>query len=350
MLTFLELVKLFYPQKTTEEQEKIARLLEVQSTEFYPDSWNKVKREQITLQETQLNLLRTVYQFQFGYYNGVASEILSSIEKWTEGVINFKTPFEEVNNFYEWLYAYLGFQNFSHLSLEKQVYLLGSRFIFFAINFNIPVFEKIQEYFSNTCDVDFSKQVSHFFSTAIHVNKTPLDLSNGTTIQDWITKYELTSELEENKLDKFVSLEEVKELNEDVQLRLFKILELFDALKTDSIWRDIKIRFCVHGKLERNDHVDTFSRYLEFLAEQSDIMSWLQDFKNIASWIKAGPQDYWKSMMKVLQKKIDLKNEVEVDALSQFLSYLEGQKLVPEGILSFNETDDQFHWNEELIK
>lgn len=351
MLSFFELIKIFYPSKSSEEQQKLALLLENESIEYYPDTWKEVKREEITLQDVQLNLLRTLYQLQYGYYTGITLEIMTSFEDWTENTLNFNTPFPEINVFYEWVYAFIGFQNFSSLPVVKQIYLLGSRSFFYAVNFNIPVYEKVQELFASTCDVVFLKDTSLLFAGAVRSNKTPMTHFEPKTLDQWILKYEnFVPKRVESKVDEFINTIDFTVLNEQEKLRLTKILDIFDAVNTDRIWKEIKVRFCAHGKSERHDEVDMYSRYLELLSEKNDIELWLQDFKNISSWIKAGPQDYWKSMMKVLQKKIDLKNEVEVEALSQFLSYLEGQKLVPEGILSFNETNDQFDWNEELIK
>jgi hypothetical protein len=85
--------------------------------------------------------------------------------------------------------------------------------------------------------------------------------------------------------------------------------------------------------------------------EQSKSLSlWLKDYKEVVDWLKGAPGAFIREIVSVLQKKVNLKNEAEADSLVNLLSELEKQKMIPENSFYFNESDGQFHWNEELLK
>ena len=99
-----------YPKR---DQKKIKEMQEKGIFGFYiseydSSSWQEVKKEDLVKEEVQARLIRTMFLSQHQYY-GVMNEILISLEEWSNSTMVFEDFDEELIEFYQLFYCFLGY-------------------------------------------------------------------------------------------------------------------------------------------------------------------------------------------------------------------------------------------------
>ncbi len=352
MLSFRDTIDLFFLNKTSEQKDILANKLENEAVEYYADTWKSVTQSEMTLEKVQLNLLRTLYQLQFSYYAGIGNDILFSLEDWSEDTAGFLNLKEEDQIFYERFYTYFAFQTFDHLMLSRKVFLLGSRFVWYGFIWEIPVYESVQKNFVTTCDLETLRSEGALLVGALQGNGTKITEEGPTfTIGEWIKKFQdFLPKIAEKKIEEFINGPQTETLFEEDRKILLGILDLFSALQSENIWKNIENFFCIHEKNKKEKATNVYDRYLHLLKQTNSIDIWLKDASNAAEWFISAPVDIIKNLITILKEKVDLSNFEQVEPLSEFFHILEVQGKVPIDVLIFDESDGEFHWNENVFK
>ncbi len=135
---------------------------------------------------------------------------------------------------------------------------------------------------------------------------------------------------------------------------IWEVLNLYNDLVTDVIWKNLKYSFCFHEKLGPGEKLDPEQHYLDVLGKTKDITPWLEQHAEVVEWLKPKSEKFVLALLSVLQKKVDVIDENHIKNILEFLSLckeknIAGGKIDFETIFFFDEEDGQFHWNEKLL-
>lgn len=356
MFSYEELINNFFPERSDIEREVLLQKLINDSTDYTARDWSEIVPVQLGHEQVRLNLLHTLYEYQSGYFDGVDTEILSSLEDWTDKKMVFDFLTEDQGWFYQRYYACLGFLNFSYQKSIRQDFLLGSRFLLLVVLFGkVPVIESIRFFFAHFCFVNIYKEDAARFAADMLGNKTIVgnpDDKNSKTISEWITIFDnFKSADAETKVEDFSKqFIEVATMDEHLKVALEYILVLYDSLVTNKIWKNITEDKCLHEeKVEPQATVDETATYLKFLQNLPDLNQWLGSASEVAVWLKTQAPDFIKKLLVAVKEKVNLEDENQLNLLVNFGSILQEQKLINEELVYFNESDNQFHWNEKIF-
>jgi predicted RNA methylase len=173
------------------------------------------------------------------------------------------------------------------------------------------------------------------------------------SIAEWIQDYNnfiIKSKSSNSLEDYFKIKDKFKELSgKDMEI-IKEIIFIFDELKTGKIWRDITQFRCAHKKSDHKESFDPNQHYLQRLSEIKNIDFWLQDYMVVADWLVGKPGSFLKDLFSILKKKIDLSKEEQIQNLLNLSEQLKNKKIIKDDVIFFNESDNQFHWNEDFFK
>jgi hypothetical protein len=173
------------------------------------------------------------------------------------------------------------------------------------------------------------------------------------SIAEWIQDYNnfiIKSKSSNSLEDYFKIKDKFKELSgKDMEI-IKEIIFIFDELKTGKIWRDITQFRCAHKKSDHKESFDPNQHYLQRLSEIKNIDFWLQDYMVVADWLVGKPGSFLKDLFAILKKKIDLSKEEQIQNLLNLSEQLKNKKIIKDDVIFFNESDNQFHWNEDFFK
>ncbi len=330
MLELVELITLFYPDKSLKERDQIQARCK-KGVDYDAKGWLDISFSDLKMDRVKDNLILTFYYNQNSYY-GVIDEILVSLENWSNGILNFPELGEDDSMFYERFYGLTGFTFFPYLTPTTQIYLLGSRFLLQASIWGLPVISRVQQYFSRFCSLDILKRDAIWFAEAIKKNNTPIE--KNVTLGEWLT----------NK-----TLDTVTISDPTIQEACVTIGKLYLQLLSNEIWADLDFSTCSHAKTGHPEVVNVEELYLHRLRETRDLSAWIQDYESIAEWCKGRSAEFIKKILQVVKEKLPL-SQYE-DNIVNFVSALGNngfEELAAEVIL-FNESTSQFEWNPELL-
>lgn len=356
MFSYEELITNFFPERFEPEREVLLQKLKNDSLDYVARDWSKIEPVQLGHEQVRLNLLHSLYEYQSGYFDGVDTEVLASLEDWSDKKMVFDFLTEDQSWFYQRYYACLGFLNFAHQKSLRQDFLLGSRFLLLAVlSGKVQIIESIRYYFAQYCFLNIYKEDAARFADDISGNKTiignPGD-KDSKSISEWIKIFDnFKSADEETKVEDFSKqFIEVSGLAEPLKVALEYILVLYDSLVTGKIWKNIAEDKCLHEeKVEPQMEVDRGATYLKFLQDLPDLNQWLVSAGQVAVWLKTQTPDFTKKLLEAVKSKVNLADENQLHLLAQFGNILQEQKLINEELVYFNESDNQFHWNEKII-
>ncbi|MBP7898945.1 hypothetical protein KAZ92_03305 [Candidatus Gracilibacteria bacterium] len=350
MYSLTDILQFLYQYKTADELAALLVQCEKNAIDYDARGWQEVTLGQLYEEGLQLNIVRTFYQSQFGYY-GVVPEIMQSLEDWTGGELVFDSMGDANQDFYQRVYVLFGFTFFEYLKMNRQLYLLGSRFLLIALVWKIDVREMVQHHFARFCFLDILRRDGAAFAEAIAQNQTPLGLED-STVSTWVRSFDaFVPKNSEKKVDEFVASQvSPKAIHpDDVQL-LQEVLELHYVLFTGRMWRDADYALCIHEKRKTTEPFEPNGYYLHVLEQAPSLEPWLEDYAEVAPWLKQKPKTFVKQLLVVLKKKVDIKNEKQLELLLRFIEAVSKVHKFTEGFLYFNEQDGSFHWNEDLLK
>lgn len=356
MFSYEELVTNFFPERSESERQVLVGKLENNSFEYNARDWSGIEMLDLTNERVKLNLLFSLYQYQFGYYEGADSAILQSLEDWSDKKIIFDFLNDDQNWFYQKYYAWLGFLNFDHQKSLRQDFLLGSRFLLLAVlSGKLPIIEIIRNYFAQYCFVNIYKEETARFADDVSENKSIIgdaqDKEN-KTIADWVKLFDgFKASDDETKAEEFSQqFIEVTKLDAPLKVALEYILVLYYALVTNQIWKNIIDDKCLHEeKVEPQTEIDRTAAYLNGLKALPDLNQWLAGAQEIAKWLKTQAVDFIPKLLSEVKNKVNLSDENQLNLLINFSDILQEQKLITEELVYFNESDSQFHWNEKIF-
>lgn len=356
MFSFEELITNFFPERSEQERQVLLGKLENNSLNYTARDWAAINPLQLANEQVQLNLLYSLYQYQSDYYEGADSAILESLEDWSDKKIFFDFLTEPQNWFYQKYYAWLGFLNFEHQKSLRQDFLLGSRFLLLAVlSGKIEIIEKVRNYFAHYCFVNIYKEDSARFADDLLDNKNIIgdpDDNNNKSISDWIKMFEnFKFDDTETKVEEFSrQFVQITKLVGPLKVALEYILVLYDALATNKIWKNIVDDKCLHEeKVESQPEVNVAETYLNFLKELPDLNQWLGSASEVAVWLKTQNVDFIKKLLITVKEKVNLLDENQLNLVISFGNILQEQKFINEELVYFNESDNQFHWNEKIF-
>lgn len=354
MLEFREIIKVFFSHESPERVVALENFLETAATEYYAGTWKKVMLNDLGTDKVKLNLLRTLYQLQYGFYDGVVNNILQSLDEWSGGTMVFSLMTDEENEFYQHLYAFLAWQNFDHLSVARQLFVLSTRFLVLGLLWDLPVYVGIRRYFAEFCLYDKLTAETSLFAGAIERNETPLTQKGESdqTVKQWLEKFRplFHKNRNESSVREFIEEATLKEnLNkEDVDL-LKKLLNLYVAIVTDAIWQKLDATLCIHPHDPTDKNFSEEEYYLDLL-EKTDFTAWLSTHEKTADWLKDKTVGYVKKLLAIVKKRANLNDEKQLEYLLPLISEIAAKNnSALEKVLYFDGTDNQFHWNDSLF-
>lgn len=352
MADYLELTTLLLPDLSETDRLSWAHDVENNSMEFHMDSWLKIQKNDLLSETVQKNFIRTIFQLQYGNYEGITGEILKKILAWTNGTVIFDEFPVVKNEFYQRAFALIGFQNFVAVPSTTQIYLLGSRFFPLASSLGVDVLVNVKMHFREYCQLDILEIDCALFTAAVRQNSTVIATR---TLENWIGLFMAKSQ----PVNDFLSTTDVTELlTNDGQYKLLRVmLDLYEALVSGSIWKNLNAGFCFHESLndvssqnfiEAEQSPDRV--YLKKLARVPDITVWLEDSEEIGKWLQVQTVDFVKGLFGVLISKANLDDNKQLDHIFVIISVAKTVHSFLNDILSFDESTSQFHWNSELLK
>jgi len=358
MMTLEAIIAKIYPEKSPDELEYIFEDVFNHAVAYEPKSWQTVKKEDILKEKIQHKMIRTLFESQEGGEQGIIDMILDSLEEWSENYMLFTDFDHELQQFCASFYALASCINFEWLGRNRQLYILSSSFLAIILSLGLDMRGYIRRNFARFCFASVYKVDAELFTKAIEDNISYIGIEpNGATIAECVADYAkfLRSSNSANlSVADYLDNNSLSGKLDKVNLTiLFKILAIYQDLKTGAIWRDINDFLCVHKKLEPGESKNKEKEedyYLEALTNASEIISWLESYMEVVTWLKGKSTDFIKRLFKVLVKKIDLTDEKQVDLLLQLIEYLPSEyKEIFSGILYFSQADYKFHWDESLL-
>jgi hypothetical protein len=358
MYSIGQLSVLLHPEKSEKELADFVLLADQNSSEYYSRTWNSVKKEDLGNVKVQVNLVRTLFHSQNVIMDS-PEDILSSLEEWSDNTLIFDNlPIVE-SLFYKRYYTLLGFLNFDNITIKRRAHLLGTECLLYACIWDIPIYILVQNHFANFAQLDLLKTDSLLFARIIWRNKAAFgDIdSPDSTVSEWINEFnEFEGVTVEGKVDEFMTDNfKVARLKDEEKKIISKILTLYWGLLTGLIWKEIKDAPAAgYEKKEKPESKTLENYYIELLnqAESADILSWLEDYKDIALWLSASKNqlDLLHKILFILMKKLDLKNPKAVELALNFFHELKnlGVEMIDE-VFYFDEKAGKFVWDEELV-
>lgn len=349
MATILELVTILKPNLLENEQMSLADTIDKFSKEYYAKDWIQLEKFDLLSEEVQNKLIRTIFQLQYGNYDGIANEILSSLMSWTGGTVIFRDFPPDENELYQRAFGLIGFQNFSNINVTKQIYLLGSRFLPLGPMLGIDIKTNVELHFTNYCAIDILESESQTFAGAVRNNQT---LLFDKPIAKWIEDF-LKSGVD--TVNAYLEKQsENNQLKQGGARLLGTILDLYIELVTGVIWKEVEKSDCVHGHIEemvkqKNENISPDELYLQELMKIPKIEIWLEDTEEIVNWLRTKNLVFIKKLFTVLAKKINLIDEQQLDLTLKLINFCEENAIFSDSVLLFNETTSQFEWNTEFL-
>lgn len=346
MFTLFELNKILLPQLSDAELDLMLQNDLADYQDYNIKSWLEVKPEDLKSKKVKINLLKTLYQSQFGY-DGVYLEILRSLEKWSGGNITFESLSGEDILFYQRFYSLLGFQNFPFISTSTQIFLVGSFCLPLAIVWGVDVRERVKESFARFCQLGILQIDSDIFTSALTANNNPIAQKNNgedISVGELVVEYFSLPE-EDRNVDKFIS--SLGLMSSDINNAKI-ILNLFGDLLTNKIWLEIDHSLCTHKKIETK-LPDFKTQYLNLLKSEKDLGEWINDYANVVPWLAQKDDQYLVDLFKIVKDRVNLKDQNLVQDLLSFIEELHKSGKSDLEIIYFNEADNQFHWNEKIF-
>lgn len=364
MYSIAYLIAQLYPEKSLEEQQKLAdRCLAL--SDYGEDTWRDVKREDLWNKDVQLRLVQTLYELQIGE-RGVVTSIMDSLEQWSdEQAIMFADASDEDQLFYELYYTFIGFSNFDVLGPKRQMYLLRDRFLVIAASWDLPLYTNVQDYFKNFATVVSMSEDGKIFTVSIRANDTLLGTEGKVmhTVGEWTKLFtEFVEKAPPGHMDiavnDFIESDlEASRLDSPVKEMLYKIITLYHGCRTGLIWSELKDDETPppgFSRKEKKEHKTADEYYLELLSamnkEQFDY--WFRDWQKLGlRLVETGKDDnYLNQLFYILTRKVDLNNQKQVDNLMGLFEGLRGFGWqLGADLLYFNEKDGKFNWNKEVV-
>jgi len=361
MLSIAELVTQLYPEKEPEPLQYVADLVAENFDEFYTHTWNEIQREDLLKENIQVRLVKTLFHSQFTY-DGVVSMILQSLLDWSGGDLVFEDFDEDVAAFYERLFTFLGFVNFAWISHEQQSFLLQSRCLVLAAVWNVSLYVNVQNYFARISSIVNMYEETDLFAFNIRKNESFLRGTENSdkTVAYWVNLFDVfVPGSIENKIPEFLSdTLEVTRLPEDTRKFLDKILAVYWGLQTGVIYREVTAEDALPAGMERQapptEKKSQEDYYIDLLYAfpKENFNIWLKDYEATAYWLimTEKPPAFIRKILFVLLEKIDLTNIEEVQLVQSFFGRLaEGELEGIDGVLYYDESDSQFHWDEDYF-
>ena len=361
MLNLADILLQLYPSKSKEEiLGYVDKCNSVDYGDFDIYEWQKIKKEDLANEETQLKLINNLFESQTRY-DGVDDEILRDLGEWSEGTVVFK-DFDSVSvEFYQRFYCYLGWLNFARVGYERKLFLLETRFLLLACVWNIPIYHAVQRSFAYYYFVKTMKEDAKLFRISIERNVTLLGDEKGAYKQvgEWIKQFnEFVPKNLETAVDEFLkSSTEINSLSAASQDALGKIITLYWGLASGAIWKEIEWSEA-GGMLEKKPNIETKqddSYYIQAVEQVDDpefIKMYLKDTQEIADWIDQSGKDveFVKKLVRALAKKVNLKDQAEVSLLLKLMAALKekGVENITD-IIFYDEKTNQFTWDKELV-
>ena len=331
---------------SVDNDDEINRLIlacDREATDYDARGWREVDRLDLVKESVKINLIRTLYQSQYGN-SGVAIEIVQSMIEWTEErlIFNFLNPDDE--QFYHVYFTFLCALNFENLRPSQQVYFLASRFFPFALVSNLPVSEHVTNYFARFCFTEILEKNAARLAAAISINNTPI---SQRTVAEWISEYKKRRDTYAVGQAGFTT---DLALRDDEKNILAAVISLFEDLFSNNIWKNIDFTFCAHERVQKREPFDAEVDFLKQLSANSDIGLWLTEYISIARWLDDKSNDFVRDFFGVLSNKIYLQNTANLDLLLKLIDNLPNKHNKKFGaVIYFSEFDGQFHWNDSLI-
>ncbi|MBT3538797.1 hypothetical protein HN481_01590 [Candidatus Parcubacteria bacterium] len=355
MLSLPILTTQLYSRRSVDDINNLARLCDKSGLEYIESSWFQVKQENLKEGKVQLNLVKTLYQSQFGY-TGVIEEIMRTLEKWTDEVLLFGFLDEELQDFYQHFYGFTGWMHFADLSFKRKMFFLDTRFLVMGCLWDVPIYANVQRHFSRHTYIKGLQDDAMLFKGAIERNQTSLGDPDKQhkTIAQWVEEFnKFDSSSFETKVDEFIEnkmeVQRLEDLERDI---LHKILTLYYGLKGGFIYREIEDTIPAgYESKEKRDGKDIDDNYLDLLFEsdQKQIQQWLESSGEAAYWMFSTKKSehFIKKLVYILFEKIDLNNDDQIPLLLEFFMVLEEFGLEgADDLVFFDEEKGGFVWDE----
>ncbi|HBU06813.1 MAG TPA: hypothetical protein DEB09_01890 [Candidatus Magasanikbacteria bacterium] len=346
------------PHLPKEEAERLLLALDT-TPGFDTKSWQKIQMNDLESETTKLGLIKTLFDIQ-SYYDGVASEIIRSLEEWSQDkTIIFPLFSIEDQEFYQRYYASLGWLFFDKYKLSTQIYLLGSRFLLLGCVWDVPIYTNVQIFFASVISLNIMEDHAIVFYEAMQNNKTVLaeEGKEEKSIAGWLVDFnEFTGSSPETKVDEFMSSKlEVSRLSPENQKYLYIIVTLYWSLRVGMIWKEIDYSLAPGvepAEKKENKKADDYYLQILYKAEPEDFSEWLSSYKEVAEWLvlTSKSDEFIKKILFVLLEKVDLNNEKQVENTIDFINLLDYAGLDGIGnVIFFDETENKFKWNEDFF-
>lgn len=358
MFTLPYIIAHLYPDKPEAELQALVDRCVNEAKEYYPETWRAVFPADLTNPLVQLSLAKTIFRAQSGPW-GIENIILQALEDWGDGAVIFRNLPSADNAFYQRAYCYMGFLNFAYDKFSTQMFLLDTRFLLMACVADIPLYAQVQDYFARFQYVKGSQEDANLFAGAIARNVTLFGEEGKIhkPIAEWIKVFDnFFGSSIENRIPEFMENSvEVSRLSPENKTYLERIITLYWGLKGGFIWREID--YVNDGGFEpatTKDAKTLQDYYLDVLneADENSLTQWLEDYKTVAEWIVATGQSevFVTQLFKTLAKKVNLQNPEQINLVMEFAHALKDQGLENvDEVLFYNEKDQQFHWDKELL-
>jgi len=347
-----------FPDKTIDQLRPFVDACVESLDEYYSGTWNVESVFELENEKVQVRLVKTLYESQFAY-SGVVDDIMRSFEDWTNGVVVFDMLDPKINEFAQRYYCFIGWLHFDSVSMSRQSFLLGSRFLILAAVWDIPLYPSVQRHFARYMWLEPMKEDAQFMALSMEKNQTMFGTEKRIikTIAEWIKDFNefFHAKPSEKPMAYMENSMEVQRLDEEARNMLERILTLYYGLKMGDIWRSVDDQIAGgYPRKEINEEKSRDEYYVQILYEGGNaaVTEWLKDHEDIAEWLVLNQKDesYVMSLFKVLFKHLDLNNPEQVELLVAFINDLKenGLESVDE-IVYFDEKNGVFTWNKEFF-
>ncbi|MFH1789820.1 MAG: hypothetical protein ABH832_02010 [bacterium] len=346
-------IKILFPKNTDFENKNILEVVKKNISAYNQKSWQQVKREDLAKDRTKLLLLGALIEVVNGGEQGLIDIILNKLEMWTLNTIFFKELDEKSQIFYSRFYALSAYLNFQNLGNTRQNVILKGQFLPMILTFRLNFFNEIKKYFLDLRFIDLLKEESKKMAESIKQNHSIIiGEKEGYMVSWWIEKFNkfcsgYTSD-QAGIIDNFLNENNAfKDLNIVNKYVIKQILFIYMQLKSNLIWKSLDTSVQSSEQWEKGVE----KKYLEELKKGNDIKAWLKTWKEIIAWFETRDEQFVKSLLLVVKEKVDLNDHEQMELLLNLIENLpKKHKVRFNDALFFNESDQKFHWNEEIFK
>jgi hypothetical protein len=217
-----------------------------------------------------------------------------------------------------------------------------------AVIFKIDIHKQIREAFARFCQLDILEVDADIFTAALNNNNSVLARKNNgqtITVKEVLLGFLQLIDNQRNIDNYLKSLDLVASDVENVRI----VLNLYNDLITNKIWLELDHSLCAHKKIEKIK-VDPLAEYLKIIEETADLSGWLEDYKNVASWLADKDEKFIRNIFKILQSKINLGDQKLADNLLLLIEELHGQGRGNIEVIYYDDVSGKIKWNEEYLK